>query len=67
MAAALAPTTGQWTEESVFELGQRLAQLLSDASQEASGGQLPDALRERVADLAEAIRRRTAERAERDP
>jgi hypothetical protein len=67
MAAALAPTTGQWTEESVFELGQRLAQLLSDASQEASGGQLPDTLRERVADLAEAIRRRTAERAERDP
>jgi hypothetical protein len=67
MATALAPTTGHWTEQSVFELGQRLAQLLSDASQEATGGQLPDVLRERVADLAEAIRRRTAETAERDP
>jgi hypothetical protein len=61
------PTTGHWTEESVFDLGQRLAQLLAGASQETSGGQLPDAVRERVADLAEAIRRRAAKKAERDP
>jgi hypothetical protein len=67
MAAAMVPTNGQGTEESVFDLGQRLAQLLFEAGQEAKAGQLPDPVRERVADLAEAIRRRTAKRAERDP
>ncbi len=53
--------------ESVFDIGARLTQLLADASQEAVNGQLPMAIRDRVADLAECIRRRTAVKAERDP
>jgi hypothetical protein len=65
--AAMVPTNVQGTEESVVDLGRRLAQLLSEAGPEAKAGQLPDPVRERVADLAEAIRRRTAKRAERDP
>lgn len=53
--------------ESVFDLGARLTQLLADASQEAVNGQLPMAIRDRVADVAECIRRRTAVKADRDP
>lgn len=61
------PITSRFTEESVFGLVERLAQILSDAKQEMSCEQLPDAIRERVADLADTIRRRTAKRSERDP
>ena len=61
------PIAGRSTEESIFDLVERLAQLLSDARQEVSCEQLPDVIRERAADLAEAIRRRTARKSERDP
>lgn len=61
------PAAGLCTERSIYDLGQRLAQLLIDASQEFGSQQLPDVTRERIADLAEAIRRRTARKAERDP
>ena len=61
------PAARLCAEESVYDLGHRLTKLLIDASQEFKGEQLPDVTRERVADLAEAIRRRTARRAERDP
>ena len=67
MAATIIPVAGQPADESVFDLGARLAGLLAEAGQDASGGQLPEALRERVADLAEGIHRRTARKAERDP
>ena len=67
MAATIIPVAGQPADESVFDLGARLAGLLAEAGQDASGGQLPENLRERVADLAEGIRRRTARKAERDP
>jgi hypothetical protein len=66
MATATVPTTSPWMEDSVFDLAQRLAQLLADVSPQSPGGQLPDQLRERVADLADAIRRRTAKKADRD-
>jgi hypothetical protein len=62
-----APIASRFAEESVLDLVERLFQLLSDAKQEVSSEKLPDATRERVADIAEAIRRRTAMRAERDP
>ena len=61
------PISSRFTEESVFDLVERLAQLLSGAKQEVSCEQLPDAIREPAADLAEAIRRRTARKQERDP
>jgi len=54
-------------EGSVFEMGTRLAGLLAEAGEDAIGGQFPEAMRERIADLAEGIRRRLARRAERDP
>ena len=61
------PIASRFTEESVFGLVERLTQLLSDTNQEVSCEQLPDTIRERVADLAEAIRRRTARTWQRDP
>jgi len=73
MASTIMPAAGQPVaesvsrEESVFDMGVRLAGLLAEAGEEAIGGQLPDAIRERVADLAEGIRRRLARKAERDP
>ena len=66
MAATIIPVAGQPADESVFDLGARLAGLLAEAGQDTSGGQLPENLRERVADLAEGIRRRAARKAERD-
>ena len=38
MGAALAPTTGQRPEESFFELGQRLAQLLATPARRPAVG-----------------------------
>jgi hypothetical protein len=67
MTTALSPRTSVPASESVFELGQRLTDLLSEASHNVTGDLLPDPFRERVADLAESIRRRTSKRAERDP
>lgn len=67
MAATMMPVAGQPVEESVFDMGVRLAGLLAEAGEDAIGGQFPDTVRERVADLAEGIRRRLARKAERDP
>lgn len=55
-----------YTAESVFDLGERLAALLKDAASNSVGGQLDEAARERVADLAEALRARVVRRPERD-
>lgn len=66
MTATLAPATQQWMECSVFDLGRRLAGLLAEVEPEGAGENLPDSTRERVADLAEAIRRQTAKRVDRD-
>jgi hypothetical protein len=60
------PIVNRFEEESVFDLVERLSRLLSDAKEEAHCGQVPVPIRDRVADLAEAIRRRTAKRAEHD-
>ena len=65
--ASQAVTESAPVEESVFDMGVRLAGLLAEAGEDAIGGQFPDAMRERIADLAEGIRRRLARRAERDP
>jgi len=53
--------------ESVFEIGKRLAGLLEQAEQEVGNGQLPDAVRDRLADAVEALRVRVARKTERDP
>lgn len=62
-----ASIASRFTQETVFDQVQRLAQLSAEARQEGSSDELPDAIRERMADLAEAIRRRTVRKAERDP
>ena len=46
MAATIIPVAGHPAEESVFDLGVRLAGLLAEAGQDASGGQLPENLRD---------------------
>ncbi len=64
MAAALAVVAK--APASVFDLGAQLASLLADAAPVAVGDQLPDAARERAADLIEAIRNRVARRPGKD-
>jgi hypothetical protein len=54
------------SSESVFEIGKRLAGL-EQAEEHAVEGQLPDAVRDRLADALEALRVRLARRTERDP
>lgn len=66
MTAASA-VSGSFVEESLLDLAQRLSQLLSDAREQSDGGCLADDVQERVADIAEAIRRRTTKKPERDP
>ena len=66
MTAAI-PIPVSCAEESLWGLVQRLSQLLSDGCQQSDEGRLADDVQERVADIAEAIRRRTAKRLERDP
>lgn len=63
MAAAVLPVQ---SPESALELGKRLVTLLEDAELDA-GGQLPETAREHLADLVEALRRRLAIKASRDP
>ncbi len=53
--------------ESILDIGKRLAGVLEQAEQEAVDGQLPDAVRERLADAVEALRVRVARKNERDP
>jgi hypothetical protein len=55
------------TGESVFEVGKRLADLLEEAQNECGFDPMPDSLRERIADLVEALRSRVAGKAPRDP
>lgn len=64
MAAAVLPLQ---SPESALELGKRLVTLLEDAERDATGGQLPETAREHLADLVEALRRRLAVKASRDP
>ena len=66
MSAVTMPGTVIPPEESVYDLGQRLSEILAECGQTASGGEVPEAIRDRVADIVEAIRRRIARRAERD-
>jgi hypothetical protein len=53
--------------ESVFDIGKRLAGLLEQAEQDTIGGELPENVRDRIADLIESLRRRFARNTERDP
>jgi len=66
MTAAM-PVSGSCIEESLLDLAQRLSQLLSDAREQSDEGRLANDVQERVADIAEAIRRRTTKRPEGDP
>jgi len=62
-----APLVAPSPPESLFDIGKRLAGLLEQAEQDAFGGQLPDAVRERLADAVEALRLRVVRKTERDP
>jgi Siphovirus Gp157 len=53
--------------ESMFEVGKRLAALLGQAEQAAVDGRLPDAVRDRIADLVDALRLRVTRKTESDP
>jgi hypothetical protein len=46
--------------ESILDLAKRLADLLEEAGEDSTGGQLPEGTRERAADLVEGLRRRVA-------
>lgn len=65
MAAAILATP--LSSESTFDIGKRLAKSLEQAEQETVDGQLPDSIRDRIADLVEALRRRLVHKTERDP
>ena len=64
MALAAMPTIAS---ESTFDIGKRLAGLLEEAEQDTMGGELPENVRDRIADLVESLRRRLARNTERDP
>jgi hypothetical protein len=64
MAPAAMSTTSL---ESAFDIGKRLAGLLEQAEQDTIGGELPEHVRDRIADLVESLRRRLARNPERDP
>ena len=64
MAAAVLPLQ---SPESALELGKRLVSLLEDVERDTGGGQLAETAREHLADLVEALRRRLAVKASRDP
>lgn len=63
MAALVVIPTPQ---ASIFDLGSQLAAILAEAAPVAAGEQLPEPVRERVADLAEALRHRVVRRPEKD-
>ena len=64
MALAAVPTIAS---ESPFEIGKRLAGLLEQAEQDTIGGELPENIRDRIADVVESLRRRLARNTERSP
>ena len=51
---------------SIFDLGVQLSAVLNEAAPESTTGELPDAARERVADLVEALRNRVVRKPDRD-
>ena len=53
--------------ESVFDVARRLAELMQGAAAESPDGKLTEELRERIADLVEALRKHVASKPERDP
>jgi hypothetical protein len=53
--------------ESVFDIGDRLEELLKQARQEATDGTFPASVRARLADTVEVLRARLVSKAERDP
>jgi hypothetical protein len=53
--------------ESVFDIGDRLEELLKQARQEAHDGTLPASVRARLADTVEVLRSRLVSKTERDP
>jgi hypothetical protein len=55
------------TSESVFDVARRLADLMEGAAAESADGKLPEGVRERVADMVEALRKHVAAKPERDP
>ncbi len=65
MAAALSVSPN--TSESVFDVAKRLAELVGEAAPGSVDGKLPDEIRERVADLVEALRKHVVAKPERDP
>src|SRR2546430_16137361 len=60
-----APVVG--LPESVFDIGDRLEELLKQARQEAHDGTLPASVRARLADTVEVLRSRLVSKTERDP
>ena len=59
--AVLAPAP-----ESVFEIGKRLNELLTEAEVDSDDDGLPESARERIANVVEALRTRVVRRPERD-
>jgi hypothetical protein len=62
----LAVVPSQGSGNSIFDIGARLALLLKDAEAESIGGQLNESVRERAADLVEAMRRQVVRKPDRD-
>ena len=60
-----APVVG--LPESVFDIGDRLEELLKQARQETNDGTLPACVRSRLADTVEVLRSRLVSKTERDP
>jgi len=54
-------------QESVFDIGNRLEELLKQARQETNGGILPPSVRATLADTVEVLRSRLVTKTERDP
>jgi hypothetical protein len=64
MAATLSVFSA--ASESVFDVARRLAELMQGAAAESADGKLTEELRERIADLVEALRKHVASKPERD-
>lgn len=67
MSAVTTPMIGIASEESVCGLARRLVKVLTECEQTTVNTEVPETMRDRVAEIAEAIRLRVARRAERDP
>ena len=53
--------------ESIFDVGDRLAEMLEQAKKESTGGQVPEDVVARLSDMVEALRSRVARKVERNP